>query len=204
MKAFGYLVDAGAKKYDKEFGSNGGQAWHQMFPASTRKIVAKELTQDFEGEYALGNYDHLLPKKYQPKATAHARKAKSMGDYEAEGYKAHTWYLADCPYTQSKIRDAWQRGAWKWQQEQRAQRPSKSSGHATRAKSELHTKLHEPGALRSATDRQLRGFYRDEQRDVASARAEAARRGVTLHARKRCAQLDREIANVVPSWQGGR
>ena len=56
----------------------------------------------------------------------HARKAKSMDDYEAEGYKAHTWYLAGCPYTQPKIRDAWQRGAWTWQQEQRSQRPARA------------------------------------------------------------------------------
>lgn len=60
------------------------------------------------------------------RSKSHARKAKSMDDYEAEGYKAHSWYLADCPYTQPKIRDAWQRGAWKWQQEQRSQRPAKA------------------------------------------------------------------------------
>jgi len=44
----------------------------------------------------------------------------SAADYEREGYEAKTWYLASCPYTQPKIRDAWQRGAWQWQQEQRA------------------------------------------------------------------------------------
>ena len=60
--------------------------------------------------------------------------AKTTNDYEAEGYRVHTWYLADCPYTQPKIRDAWQRGAWKWQQEQRALRPGASPAHATRAK----------------------------------------------------------------------
>jgi len=205
VKAFGHLVEAGAKKYANEFEPNR-RVWHQMFDAATRRAVAEALTRDFEGEHALGNYDHLLPKKHQSKATAHARKAKSMDDYEAEGYKARTWYLADCPYSQPKIRDAWQRGAWKWQQEQRSLRPAKSSAHATRAKSGLHTKLHESGALRSATDRQLRGFYRDEKRDVAKARAEASRRGLPLHARKKKspAQLDREIADRVPSWRGGR
>ncbi len=47
---------------------------------------------------------------------------KRKPNYEAEGYAAHTWYLASCPYRQPKIRDAWQRGAWKWQQEQRAKK----------------------------------------------------------------------------------
>jgi hypothetical protein len=64
VKAFGYLVEAGAKKYAKEFGSPD-QPWHQMFDAATRRAVAEKLTKDFEGEYALGNYDRLLPKKYQ-------------------------------------------------------------------------------------------------------------------------------------------
>lgn len=60
-KLFGHLVEAGAKKYAKEFGGT----WHQLFDVPTRKAVAEELTRDFEGEFALGNYDHLLPKKYQ-------------------------------------------------------------------------------------------------------------------------------------------
>lgn len=47
---------------------------------------------------------------------------KTQEDYELEGYRAQTWYLASCPYVRPDIRDAWQRGAWKWQQEQRKQR----------------------------------------------------------------------------------
>jgi hypothetical protein len=61
VKAFGYLVEAGAKKYAKEFGGT----WHQMFDVATRRAVAEELTDSFEAEAKLGNYDHLLPKKYQ-------------------------------------------------------------------------------------------------------------------------------------------
>lgn len=64
VKAFGYLTEAGAKKYAGEFGSSD-QAWHKMFDAGTRKQAAEALTRDFEAEAALGNYDHLLPKKYQ-------------------------------------------------------------------------------------------------------------------------------------------
>jgi hypothetical protein len=143
VKAFGYLVESGAKKYAKAFGSPN-QSWNKMFDVPTRKRVAEALTRDFEGEFESGNYDQLLPKKYQKEFTKqhlvptrhHARKLKSMADYEAEGYNAHTWYVADSPYSQPKIRDAWQRGAWKWQQEQRALRPAKSaSSSATRVRS---------------------------------------------------------------------
>ena len=85
VKLFGYLVEAGAKKYVKEFG--GPPAWHKQFDVPTRKAVAEELTRDFEGEFELGNYDDLLPKKYQkemlgkkfPRTSvrAHARKKPS-------------------------------------------------------------------------------------------------------------------------------
>lgn len=63
VKLFGYLVESGAKKYAKEFGTPD-QPWHRMFDASTRRLVAEELARDFEAEANLGNYDHLLPKKY--------------------------------------------------------------------------------------------------------------------------------------------
>jgi hypothetical protein len=78
VKAFGYLVEAGAKKYAHAFGVD--QPWHTMFDVGTRKLVAEELARHFEAEVALGNYDHLLPKKYQGKVsrargvTAHARR----------------------------------------------------------------------------------------------------------------------------------
>jgi hypothetical protein len=65
VKLFGYLVEAGAKKYAKEFGGT----WNKMFDVPTRKHVAEELTRDFEVEFELGNYDKLLPKKYQKELT---------------------------------------------------------------------------------------------------------------------------------------
>jgi hypothetical protein len=34
----------------------------------TPRAVAEELTKSFEAEHALGNYDYLLPKKYQKEA----------------------------------------------------------------------------------------------------------------------------------------
>jgi len=56
-------------------------------------------------------------------------------------------------------------------------------------------RMHDPRVLRSATDRQVRAFYRDEKRDVERAQAEASRRGLSLHARRK--QLDQEIAQAL-------
>lgn len=71
VKLFGYLVQAGAKKYADTFEPTM-RVWHQMFDAPTRRAVAEELTDAFEAEYKLGNYDQLLPKKYQKKEKASA------------------------------------------------------------------------------------------------------------------------------------
>ena len=64
VKMYGYLVESGAKKYAKEFGTPG-QPWHQMFDVPTRRLVAEDLARRFETEFELGAYDRLLPKKYQ-------------------------------------------------------------------------------------------------------------------------------------------
>lgn len=136
VKGFGHLVDEGIKRYVKEFGITHPR---EMFDKATRKIIAEQLTESFEAEDRLGNYDYLLPKKYQSTA-AHARKKPGS----------------------------------------------------------MHERMHAPGGLRSATDRQLRDFYREEKRDAEKARTEASRRGLSVHARR--AQLDREIASIVPSW----
>jgi hypothetical protein len=64
VKLFGYLVDAGAKKYAKEFGGT----WNQIFSVADRKAVAESLTNSFEAEAKLGNYDGYLAKKYQKKS----------------------------------------------------------------------------------------------------------------------------------------
>jgi len=222
VKLFGYLVEAGAKKYAKEFGSPG-QVWHQLFPASTRKAVAEELTTDFEDEHALGNYDHLLPKKYQqqekaPKgATIHA--SKKIAWKVPEGLKV-AWspvnqayfvlWPASAPLQKQqvlKVADADEMHSWLRERfgEAYGRLGGKHAHSSRKAGLDLHTRLHDPEALRGATDRQLRGFYRDEKLDVAKARAEGARRGMQLHARKKTPrQLDQEIAARVPSWRGGR
>jgi len=61
---FMYLAESGAKKYAKEFGVLGS-TWHEMFPVSVRREVASAWRDEFETEAKLGNYDNLLPKKYQ-------------------------------------------------------------------------------------------------------------------------------------------
>jgi hypothetical protein len=65
VKQFGYLMESGAKKYAKEYSE--GKDWHQIFSPATRKHVAELFTNHFETEAKLGNYDSLLPKKYQKK-----------------------------------------------------------------------------------------------------------------------------------------
>ena len=64
LKAFGYLADASAKAYVKQFGSPG-DSWFKMFPPIVRRLAAIAWRVEFECEYDLGNYDRLLPKKYQ-------------------------------------------------------------------------------------------------------------------------------------------
>ncbi len=62
VKLYGYLMESGAKKYAKEY--SGGSDWHQIFSSATRKAAAEVFAKSFETEAKLGNYDHLLPKKY--------------------------------------------------------------------------------------------------------------------------------------------
>ena len=68
VKLFGYLAESGAKKYAKEYGGPGVK-WNEMFPVKVRQEVARRLADHFKVEQELGNYDHLLPKKYQAEGT---------------------------------------------------------------------------------------------------------------------------------------
>jgi len=66
VKLFMYLAESGAKKYARVF--NGSErGWHDMFPIDVRRMAAVHWRDAFEAEAKLGNYDSLLPKKYQPK-----------------------------------------------------------------------------------------------------------------------------------------
>ena len=66
VQAFMYLAEAGAREYIKQHGSPG-DVWYEMFPINIRREAAREWRDEFEAEHALGNYDRLLPKKYQTK-----------------------------------------------------------------------------------------------------------------------------------------
>jgi hypothetical protein len=74
VKGFMHLMEAGAKKYAKEFGGT----WHQIFDVPTRRAVAERFAKEFETEYALGNYDHLLPKKYQEAESGRKKSAAQL------------------------------------------------------------------------------------------------------------------------------
>ena len=64
VQAFMYLAEAGARAYAKNFGS-GEKDWHAIFPMNTRRAAATHWRDEFEKEFALGNYEDLLPTKYQ-------------------------------------------------------------------------------------------------------------------------------------------
>lgn len=214
VKLFGYLVEAGAKKYAKAFGSPG-QPWHKMFDVPTRKAVAEDLTKTFETEYALHNFDDLLPKKYQKEEKATAHHARKVSWKVPEGLEI-AWspvnqaYFALWPAKQRRsdqqvLKIASTGEMHDWLRDTYGAPYGRSGAQHSRRKADLHAQLHEPGALRAATDRQLRSFFRDEKRDVEKARSEARRRGFVLHARKKSSsQFDHEIAQLVPSWRGGR
>jgi len=75
IKLFMYLMESGAKKYNKEFGSG---RWYDMFNVPTRKAAAKEFVETFEKEYSYGNWDHYIPKKYQKKTSKKKKNASRL------------------------------------------------------------------------------------------------------------------------------
>ena len=172
-KLFGYLVEAGAKKHAKEFGSPD-QPWHKMFDVATRKRVAEELTKSFEAEHALGNYSNLLPKKYQKpeKATAsHARKKKV------------SWKVPE------SLKIVWSPANSAWF----ALWPGKG-----RIQDQQVLKIADTDTMHSW----LRETYGEPYGRAGASRAHST---MSAHAsKKNTARLNRDIANVVPSWRGGR
>lgn len=66
-KLWGYLIEAGAKKYATEFGASPAD-WSKMFPKAERDALAVEYARHFERAVEGGEYSHLdrtLPKKYR-------------------------------------------------------------------------------------------------------------------------------------------
>lgn len=82
VKLFRYLVDRADKMYFKQYGSGDGK--HVTMSTATRNEVADSLARSFETESNLGNYKHLLPKKYQKNPRAGevvVRKKAGIGWY---------------------------------------------------------------------------------------------------------------------------
>jgi len=63
VDAWMYLVEAGAKRYAKEYAEP--RDWSSMFSVPTRRAVAETLAEEFETEAKLGNY-HLNPSTPPP------------------------------------------------------------------------------------------------------------------------------------------
>jgi hypothetical protein len=169
VKAFGHLVESGAKKYAKDFGSPN-QPWHKMFDTATRKLVAEQLTRGFEDEFKLGNYDSLLPKKYQKASRAHARKV--------------TWRVPEgLEIVWSPVNQAYF-ALW----------PAK------RRRSDQQV-------LKVADANEMHSWLRDtygEPHGRSGVLRSHSTKSSAYGRKKSTAQLDREIANVVPAWRGGR
>lgn len=74
-KAFKRLADAAAKAYAKEHAQ--AKDWNKLFTVLDRKDFTDSMVRWFEVEYKLGNFDGLLPAKYQKKkiVKAHAEAA---------------------------------------------------------------------------------------------------------------------------------
>ena len=66
VKAWMYAVEDGIKMYNKEYGD---MPWDR----DTKMAVAELMANEFEDEAELGNYDHLLPKKYQKESIDEVR-----------------------------------------------------------------------------------------------------------------------------------
>jgi len=67
VKLFMYLMDAGAKKYVREFGT-AGQKIDAMFNKNTRLLAARAFRDSFENEAELGNYDRLIGPVSNPRS----------------------------------------------------------------------------------------------------------------------------------------
>ncbi len=82
---FMYLAENGAKKYARVFGGTES-GWHSMFPPNIRRIAATHWRDSFEVDASEGNYDDLIPKKYQNKSPAPkkaaTKKTKTITTYQ--------------------------------------------------------------------------------------------------------------------------
>jgi hypothetical protein len=70
VDAWMYLVESGAKRYEREFGTPG--TWHQMFSVPTRRAVAREIANDFFEELQT---EYTRPREMTPNRIAKITRA---------------------------------------------------------------------------------------------------------------------------------
>jgi len=96
VKLYMYLMESGAKKYVKEFGSGGEGEWHRMFSVATRKEAADAFASNFGAEYRTGAYDGYLTGVSARKKAAGASNLtnvkKSASQIEAQNKERASWY----------------------------------------------------------------------------------------------------------------
>jgi hypothetical protein len=74
-QAFKYLVDPAAKQYAREH-AGGEREWNRIFSVATRGHLAYQLANEFRIAARLGEFDYLLPKKYQKKNPTYRKTTK--------------------------------------------------------------------------------------------------------------------------------
>lgn len=62
-KSWANLIEAGAKKYAKEFASPSD--WNKIFSVETRKHLVNEYADAFVKKYERGEFNYLIPEKHK-------------------------------------------------------------------------------------------------------------------------------------------
>ena len=88
VRAFMDLSEAGARAYARNFGS-GEKDWHTIFPTDIRRAAATQWRDEFEKEFALGNYEDLLPRRYQNSPGRASRTHGTTGSRKAVPHHAY-------------------------------------------------------------------------------------------------------------------
>lgn len=82
LKLWEYYAKEAAQAYVKEHGSSGDK-WNVMFNKESRLAFCKSQREEFEDLYKSGEFETIIPKKYQKAATKKAT-AKAMAKLAAK------------------------------------------------------------------------------------------------------------------------
>jgi len=86
-KLWQYAAADAAQRYTKEFGGSGPHGSHGSFSPADRRALAAKMADDFKDAADDGEYDHLIPKKYQKKE----KTEKSLRDFVNEDWMEKAW-----------------------------------------------------------------------------------------------------------------